>query len=201
VDIVLLHDPDDHYYDAVNKAYPALAELRSQGVVKAIGVGMNQWQMLDNFLSDTDPDLFLLAGRYTLLEQAALNLLNRCQTREVAVILGGVFNSGILATGAVKGAKYNYQDAPSDIIQRVKQIEKICSEYNIPLSAVAVQFALAHPAVSSIALGMESAAQVDSNIASLMAHIPETCWLDLRAEGVIDREAPTPLQFSHNTNL
>jgi len=195
VDIVYIHDPDQRpqdYHTAVREAFPALAALREQGVVRGIGVGMNQWQMMADFIRDIDLNVLLLAGRYTLLEQGALDFLNTCGHRKIGVVLGGVFNSGILATGAVSSATYNYAQASVEILERVRHIEATCAVYNIPLAAAAVQFVLAHPAVSTALLGMASAAEVSTNLSLLNQIIPNSLWRDLQANGLLATNVPIP---------
>lgn len=207
VDILLIHDPDEtvtfvddsdpyaksHFKDVMEQTYPALAELRDQGAVKAIGLGMNQWQMLDDFARAGDFDCFLLAGRYTLLEQeSARQLLPACTERGVRVVIGGPYNSGILASGAVEGAYYNYEPAPPEILQRVGRIEAVCARHEVPLPAAALQFPFGHPAVASIIPGARSAAELESNIAFFTQDIPADFWAELRAEGLVDPVAPLP---------
>ncbi len=192
VDTLLIHDPDAHYQIALNEAYPTLAELRSQGVVKAIGAGMNQWEMLADFARDADPDCFLLAGRYTLLEQTSLAALNTFAEKKVSIFAGGVYNTGILATGAKKDAKYQYAPAPPAIIEKVSRIQAVCDRYDVPLNAAAVQFVRAHPAVASIVLGADSPAQILENRNTLDVVIPAAFWSDLQAEGLIEPGAPIP---------
>jgi D-threo-aldose 1-dehydrogenase len=192
VDILLVHDPDDHEHEALESAFPALAELRAQGVIGAIGAGMNQWQMQERFAQQVDVDCFLLAGRYTLLEQTALEFLTRCQERSIGIFLGGVYNSGILATGARPGALYNYAEAPAEIMERVRRIEAICARYNVPLHRAAAQFALAHPAVTAVVLGAVTPAEVAANRDALFAPIPPELWEDLRRAGLVREDAPTP---------
>ena len=192
IDILLIHDPDHNYPDAIQTVYPELAELRSEGIVKAIGVGMNQWQMLSQFMRDADFDVFMLAHRYTLLEQGALDFLNRCFSRGISIHLAGVFNSGILATGAVENARFIYQDAADDICDRVSAIQVICARYNVPISAAALQFAWAHPAVTSMVIGMCYPEEVYDNLGAFNMPIPRELWADLRNEGLIASNAPTP---------
>jgi D-threo-aldose 1-dehydrogenase len=192
VDIVLVHDPDDHEREALAGAFPALAELRAQGVIGAIGAGMNQWQMEQRFARNVEVDCFLLAGRYTLLEQGALGFLELCRERQIGVFLGGVFNSGILATGVRPGAKYQYADAPPEIMLRAGQIEAICARHGVPLYVAAAQFALAHPAVTSIVLGAESPSEIRANHAALSAGLPSELWANLRGAGLLREDAPTP---------
>jgi D-threo-aldose 1-dehydrogenase len=193
VDILLVHDPDDHEQLALEQAFPALAELRQQGVIGAIGAGMNQWQMEDRFAESFDVDCFLLAGRYTVLEQTALEFLERCQQRGIGIFLGGVYNSGILATGARPGATYNYAAAPAEIMERVQRIETVCARYQVPLHRAAAQFALAHPAVTAVVLGAVIPAEVQANYGALFAPIPSERWDDLRREGLVREDAPTPV--------
>jgi D-threo-aldose 1-dehydrogenase len=193
IDIVHIHDPDDHYPSAVDQVFPALATLRDQGVIRAISVGMNQWQMLADFAREVDVDCFLLAGRYTLLEQGALDsFLPLCQHKKIGLLLGGVYNSGILASGARPGAMYNYAPAPPDILDRVARIEAICARHNVPLHVAALQFALAHPAVSAIVVGAGSSAEVQANLVALDRPIPVDLWAELRVEGLLHQAAPTP---------
>jgi len=197
VDILLVHDPDiqaDSYRAAVDEAFPALADLRSQGVIKSIGAGMNQWEMLSDFARHADPDCFLLAGRYTLLEQTSLDFLAMCQARGIQVFLGGVFNSGILARGAGPGAKYNYADAPPDVQAKVRRLEAACSRHAVDLKTAALHFAAAHPAVKSLILGMESPAEVAENLAAWRTPVPAALWADLQAEGLLAEGAPIPAQ-------
>jgi D-threo-aldose 1-dehydrogenase len=192
VDLLLVHDPDDNEQQALEQAFPALAELREQGVIGGIGAGMNQWQMEDRFAQNFDVDCFLLAGRYTLLEQTALEFLGRCQQRGIGIFRGGVYNSGILARGAQSGATYNYAPPPPEIVERVKRIEAACMRYDVPLHRAAAQFALAHPAVTAVVLGAVVPAEVQANRNALFAPIPPELWDDLRREGLLREDAPVP---------
>ena len=192
VDIVHLHDPDNHYRQALDEAFPILAELRAQGVIGAIGAGMNQWQMLADFAREADFDCFMMAGRYTLLEQQSLDFLDLCQARGISVFLGGVYNTGILATGANPNARYNYRQAPSDVMDRVQQIETVCQAYGVPLRSAALQFPLAHPAVASIVIGAESADEFAQAFEGLCWHIPPGLWHDLQELDLIDKTVPIP---------
>ena len=192
VDLLLVHDPDDNEQQALEQSFPALAELRAQGVISAIGAGMNQWQMQDRFVQNFDVDCFLLVGRYTLLEQTTLEFLGRCQERGIGIFLGGVYNSGILAVGARPGATYNYAAPPPEIVERVRRIEAICARYNVPLHRAAVQFALAHPAVTAVLLGAVLPAEVHANRDALFAPIPSDLWADLRGAGLLREDAPVP---------
>jgi len=192
VDILHIHDPDQHQREALDVVFPALAELRSQGVIRAVGAGVNQWQMLVDFAHHADFDCFLLAGRYTLLEQGALDLLELCHARGISILLGGVYNSGILATGAQPGAKYNYADAPPVLLEQVRRIETICARYDAPLKAAALQFPLAHPAVTSLVVGAQSMGELAETIDALHTTLPQGLWDDLRSAGLVHESAPLP---------
>jgi len=193
VDIVLIHDPDDHYDQAMSEAYPTLAELRSQGVIKAIGAGMNQWQMLARLARDGDFDCFLLAGRYTLLDQSGLaELLPLCVEKRISIILGGPYNSGILASDLSSSATFNYETTPPDMLERARRTKSVCDRHGVPLKAAALQFGLAHPAVASTIPGAASISEVEENVRMAGHPIPEALWQDLRAEGLVPAEAPTP---------
>lgn len=204
-DILLVHDVDvySHGSQEVSDAkvrelfdgggYKALVELRDAGEVSAIGAGVNEWQVCERLLGLGDFDGFLLAGRYTLLEQEALDsFLPLCEKRDVGIILGGPYNSGILATGAVEGAKYNYTPAPQEILDRVSRIEAVCNAHDTPLIAAALQFVLGHPSVKTVIPGAVSAYEVEANVALLDRDIPDALWSDLRGEGLIRADAPLP---------
>lgn len=192
VDFLLIHDPDEHVEKALETAYPTLDELRKQGVIRAVGSGMNQWQVLSRFAKEANFDVFLLAGRYTLLEQTSLEFLELCRSKGIGIMLGGVLNSGILAMGAVPGATYNYAPAPPAIMEKTAAIDAICKRHGVPLSTAAIQFAQAHPAVSSLVIGAISPKEVESNLNSRKAQIPAELWTDLRDAGLIDPKAPLP---------
>lgn len=185
IDILLIHDPDDHYQQALEEAFPTLADLRSQGIVKAIGVGMNQWQMLTEFAHHADFDCFLLAGRYTLLDQSALELLDLCQEKRIGLLMGGVFNSGILATGAVEGARYNYRKAPKKMMEKTRRLTAVCQPFNVPLIAAALQFPLLHPATNSIVVGCTSPEMVRRSLELLEMEIPVALWAALQDQSSI----------------
>ncbi len=190
IDILHIHDPDDHYRAALDEVFPVLAELRSAGTIGAIGAGMNQWQMLADFARNADFDCFLLAGRYTLLEQGGLPLLDLCHERKIAVLLGGVFNSGILATGPDHGPRYNYAPAPPEIVERVRRIQAVCERFAVPLHRAATHFPLAHPAVASLLLGARKPDEVRANLAALAEPVPAQLWDALREEGLLQPDAP-----------
>jgi D-threo-aldose 1-dehydrogenase len=194
VDIVYLHDPDDHRDDAFLRAYPALEELRSQGLVKAIGAGMNQSAMLADFARHTDVDVLMLAGRYTLLEQTALDdLLPVCADRGVAVVAAGVFNSGLLARPMPSPtARYEYREAPGELVDRATRIAAACKRHGTTLPAAALAFPLAHPAVVSVCIGAQLPEQVVRNTALGRAAVPSALWVELKEEGLLRRDAPVP---------
>jgi len=193
VDIVYIHDPDEHYDEAIRGAYPALRKLRSEGVIGAIGVGMNQAGLLLRFAREGEFDCFLLAGRYTLIDHTGLvELLPLCVEKRVSVIIGGPYNSGILATGASPGALYDYERAPLPILDKVRKCEAACSRYGVPLKAAALQFPLAHPAVAAVIPGVRSLAEVEENFRMMSCPILRYFWAELRAEGVLPSEAPVP---------
>jgi D-threo-aldose 1-dehydrogenase len=179
VDIALIHDPDAHGEQALREAYPALERLRAEGVVRAIGVGMNQTEMLTRFVRETDIDVVLVAGRYTLLDHSAADeLLPASLERGTSVIVGGVFNSGLLAAPS-PGATYDYQAAPGDLITRALRLQEICARSGVPLRAAAARFPLAHPAVASVLIGARSAAEVADAIALRGLDIPPELWESL----------------------
>ena len=186
IDIAYLHDPDDHVEQALDEAYPALEKLREEGVLGAIGVGMNQSAVPTRFVTETDIDVVLLAGRYTLLDQSgAEDLLPAAQARGVAVILGGVFNSGLLADPRA-AATYNYVPAPAELIKRALAIEEVCDGYDVPLRAAALQFGLTqHPAVVSALIGVRDAEQACDCAAMAGVTVPETLWADLRERDLL----------------
>ncbi|HTW99766.1 MAG TPA: aldo/keto reductase [Acidimicrobiales bacterium] len=192
VDVVLIHDPDDHHEQAVKESYPALASLREEGRVGAIGVGMNWSEPLARFAREADFDCFLLAGRYTLLEQGALDdLLPAARDRGASVIAGGVLNSGLLADPS-PGAMYNYLPAPDDVLARARRLGDICAEHAVPLRAAALQFPLAHPCVASVVVGSRSPQEVGDTVEMLGFPIPGALWGRLVEEGLLREDAPLP---------
>jgi D-threo-aldose 1-dehydrogenase len=179
VDIALIHDPDDHGEQALREAYPALEALRAQGCVRAIGVGMNQVSMLTRFVTDTDIDVVLVAGRYTLLDQSAADgLLPAALERGVGVMVGGVFNSGLLAAPAA-GATYDYKMAADGLIAKAQDLAALCASFGVPLRAAAARFPLRHPAVASVLVGARSAAEITDAISLRAADIPAEFWTAL----------------------
>ncbi len=201
-DALFIHDCDrfthgsgqaEYFRQAIVSAFPALESLREQGVVKAIGFGVNETDVMAEAVKTTDSDLCLLAGRYTLLEQEPLDeLLPICAERGVGIVLGGVYNSGVLATGPIKGARFNYGPAPKDVLVKASRIEEICRRHGAALPAVALQFAFAHPAVVSVCVGARNAEQQQRNASLFEAAVPPEVWSDLRADGLIREDAPTP---------
>ena len=203
IDILWIHDCDvfthgperqKHWFrQAMDGAWTALEQLRSEGLVKSIGLGVNEWQVCHQALIERDFDSFLLAGRYTLLEQEALDkFLPLCEERKVAIVLGGGFNSGILAKGAVPGARYNYAPAPETILERVRRIEAVCTAHGVPLPAAALQFVLAHPAIPTVPAGVRTVGQLAQNVAWIEHPIPPGFWSELKAQGLLRDDAPVP---------
>ncbi|HWK48357.1 MAG TPA: aldo/keto reductase, partial [Steroidobacter sp.] len=204
IDVLLVHDIGRLTHGPNNDAqlrmletsgYRALDELRRAGVVRAIGLGVNEWQVCEAVMEWGDFDCFLLAGRYTLLEQGALaTFLPKCVARNIGLILGGIYNSGILATGT-RGhgpVNYNYEPAAADRLETVRRLERVCDSHGVPLAAAALQFPLAHPQVTSVIPGAESAQQLRITLDHYHAAIPDSLWTDLKAECLIAPDAPVP---------
>ncbi|MFE2424130.1 aldo/keto reductase [Streptomyces hokutonensis] len=192
LDIVYLHDPDDHWQQAADHAMPALAELRAQGVIGAIGAGMNQSALLTRFLRETAADLVMLAGRYTLLDQSALDdVLPTAQEHGKTVVAAGVFNSGLLSQNRpTEGMKYDYQSAPPELVDRARAIADVCERYGTTLPAAAIAFPRTHPAVINVTLGMRTAEQVRRNVELHARHVPNGLWDELRAQDLIRADVP-----------
>ncbi|AXK35006.1 aldo/keto reductase [Streptomyces armeniacus] len=192
IDVALLHDPDDHGEQAFREAYPALERLRAEGVVRAIGAGMNQTAMLARFLTDTDVDAVLCAGRYTLLEQPALDaLLPAAAARGKSVVIGGVFNSGLLADPS-PDATYDYAAAPPHLRERALRMRRATEAYGIPLRAAALHFPFGHPAVASVLAGARSPAEIRDAAALLGTPVPAPVWQRLRADAPLPDHVPVP---------
>jgi D-threo-aldose 1-dehydrogenase len=193
IDIVFVHDPDEHYEAALAGAFPVLRELRADGRIRAIGAGMNQWQMELAFAREGYNDCFLLAGRYTLLDQTALpEFLPYCVEHHISVVAGGPYNSGILAVGPRAGATFNYRAAPPEVMDKAARIAQVCERHRVPLKAAALQFILAHPAIASVIPGARSVAEVEENARMVELAIPGELWAELKEARLIAAEAPTP---------
>ncbi|WP_457032271.1 aldo/keto reductase [Kitasatospora sp. P5_F3] len=196
IDIAYLHDPDDHAEWALTEAYPELERLRAEGVLGAIGVGMNQAELPTRFVRETDIDAVLLAGRYSLLDQRGLaELLPLAARRGVGVVIGGVFNSGLLADPR-PGATFDYAAAPADLVQRALDLKSVCEQHGVPLRAAALRFPFGHPAVASVLVGTRSADEVRDAAAMLRHHIPAALWADLKTRGLLPPDVPTPEEVS-----
>lgn len=204
IDVVLIHDVDvwthgesaieARFAEAMDGAYRALDKLRAAGAVKAIGVGVNEADMCERFARAGDFDTMLLAGRYSLLEQPGLtSFMPLAQQKGIDLMLGGVFNSGILATGPVAGAKYNYQPAPPQILARVAAIEAVCARHGVPLRRAALQFPLGHPAVASLVMGAVKPEEVVDQVIEISAPVPTALWTELKAEGLLGADVPVPV--------
>ena len=187
VDVLYIHDPDEHWREAVEDAVPALVELREAGVVGAIGVGMNQSAMLARFIRQTDVDVVMIAGRYTLMEQgAADDLLPAALEQGRSVIAAAIFNSGLLARAEVPDtATYNYQQASPDVLAKARLRASVCREHGTTLPAAAIQFPLRHPAVASVVVGMRGPEEVHQNLAAHAQHVPDELWADLEHRGLL----------------
>jgi D-threo-aldose 1-dehydrogenase len=187
VDVLYVHDPDEHWREAAEEAVPALVELREAGVVGAIGVGMNQSEMLARFIRQTDVDVVMLAGRYTLLEQgAADDLLPAAVEQGRSVVAAAVFNSGLLARAEVPDtATYDYEQASPDMRGRARVLASVCREHGTTLPAAAIHFPLRHPAVASVVVGMRSPEEVHHNLAAHAQHVPDELWADLEHRGLL----------------
>ena len=202
VDVLYIHDVDrrnhgedypKRFREAMDGAYRALERLRGEGTVTAIGAGVNEWEPCRDFAQAGDFDCFLLAGRYSLLEQDPLeSFLPLCEERGISLVIGGPFNSGILATGAVARAMYNYAPAPPAILDRVRRIEVVCRRHDVPLAAADLQFPLGHPVVASVIPGGRSGDEVKTNLSLMARPIPDDLWQELKAEGLLRSDAPTP---------
>ena len=209
IDILLLHDIDADTHGIIgvedklrelfiHGGYSALTDLRAEGRITGIGAGVNTWQICERLLQEADFDGFLLAGRYTLLEQDPLDsFLPLCIAKDVGIILGGPYNSGILATGAIPGARYDYVPAPPDILAKVKRISAVCAAHDTDLITAALQFPLAHPAVKTVIPGAATPDEVRQNVRIFEATVPPALWSDLKSEGLIRQDAPVPMETDH----
>jgi D-threo-aldose 1-dehydrogenase len=207
IDYVFIHDvaPDAHganasarFAEAMDGAVPALTRLKAQGAIAGFGLGVNLCQVCVDALAHADLDVLLVAGRYTLLDQSALaELLPRCLARGTRVIVGGPFNSGILATGARpadgRPPFFDYQPAPPEIIERAAAIERLCADHAVPPKAAALQFPRGHPAVACVLAGARTTMELDENLAMLAHPVPAAFWRDLRAAALVHPDAPLPV--------
>lgn len=203
IDILLVHDLDvwthgseqarvDRVQAFMAGGYRAMEKLRAEGTVKAIGAGVNETAACQDLAERGDFDCFLLAGRYTLLEQAPLDsLLPLCERQGVALLIGGAYNTGILATGAIEGAYFQYAPAPPEIMERVRRIEAVCARHGVRLPTAALQFSLGHPAVASVVVGMRAPAEVAMNVEVFAPDVPADLWAELKADGLLREDAPT----------
>ncbi|MFI2262454.1 aldo/keto reductase [Streptomyces tubercidicus] len=193
VDIVYLHDVEDRLREVYETGFPALAELRAQGVVRAVGFGMNHSDVLARLVADLDVDVVLCAGRWTLLERTALDdLLPVCARRGTSVVVGGVYNSGLLAD-PTPGAPYNYAPAPAPVLDRARQLAAVCAEFDLPLKAAALRFPFGHPAVAAAVVGAAAPDEMAENARLFTHHIPDALWHTLVARGLLDADLPLPL--------
>ena len=196
VEILYLHDSDftgQHPETTFREALPVLADLRQQGVVKAIGMGMNQWELTAGCVRDFDLDIVLMAGRYTLLDQSALPVfMAECVRRGTRVVIGGPYNSGILARDLDKPVSFGYEPAPGQLVEKARTIKAVCDRHGVDLKAAALQFVLAHPAVATAIPGAQSVAEVEQNVAAVNVKIPMQLWAELKHEKLIPADAPVP---------
>lgn len=196
IDIIYVHDPDQEEFgeqQATDEAFPALIELREQGTIKAIGCGMNIWEMPARFVRRFDLDIILLAGRYTLLDHSGLNeFLPLCEQRNVKIAIGGPYNSGILARDLDGPVSFNYEPAPADLVARARKLKAICDSHGVDLKAAALQFVLAHPAVATVIPGAQTVDELEQNINMVEQEIPSAVWQEMRDADLIPDEAPTP---------
>jgi D-threo-aldose 1-dehydrogenase len=190
VDVVHVHDPDDHLEQAIAETIPALAELREAGVIGAVGAGMNTAAPLARIVREADVDAVLVAGRYTLLDQsAAAELLPACRERGVGVLAAGIFNSGVLAD-ATPGATFDYAPAPAATLERARRIAAVCERHGVLLPHAALAFPLRHPDVTAVVVGARSPAEVADDVASAGRPVPEALWEELAAEGLVPAATP-----------
>ena len=202
IDVALVHDLDllwvgpaermrAHTAQLLVSGWSALQELKTQGVVRAIGFGINYAGLMDHWLDLFDPDVFLVAGPYTLMDQVELPALNRCHDRGVGIVIGQAYASGLLATGPVPGATYNYHPATPDALEKARRLQNVCSSFDVPLAAAALQFPLGHPAVATVIPGMAGIAEARAAIDAFNVKIPDGLWTALRDQGLIASDAPT----------
>jgi D-threo-aldose 1-dehydrogenase len=192
IDILHVHDPDEHMDTALDETFPTLRELRDQGVIRAVSAGMNHAAPLARFVREAGVDSVLLAGRYTLLDQSALDdLLPLCAQRNVGFIAAGVVNSGILADPH-RDAPFFYRQAPPELIAKAQAMQVVCARHGVALVDAALQFPFGHPATSTVLIGSRSPDEISRNIASVGVRIPDELWSDLQSEGLLGTEVPVP---------
>lgn len=192
VDMLYIHDPDHDHDAALEGAFKALDRLRADGTVRAIGVGMNQTEMLARFAREAPFDCLLAAGRYTLLDQSALDeLIPECRQRGISLVVGGIYNSGILADPR-PDAMFNYGPAPTPVLEKARKIQSVCARHGVPLMAAAIQFPLGNPVVATVLTGVRSVAEIEQNVAMFQVDIPDEMWQELRSEGLLPAATPTP---------
>jgi D-threo-aldose 1-dehydrogenase len=194
LDVVFVHDPDDHFEEAVATAFPTLIELREQGVIGAIGSGMNQSAMLTRFVREVDIDVIMLAGRYTLIDPDGLDdVLPACLENDVQVVAVGIFNSGLMSQPRpAAGTTFNYEPAAQTLIDKANKLADVCESHGTTLPAAAIAFPLAHPAVAGIAVGCRTAEEVHTNATLARSEVPTALWSDLKSAGLLREDAPTP---------
>jgi D-threo-aldose 1-dehydrogenase len=193
VDILNIHDPDDHYDVAISQAYKTLIELRQSGRVKAIGAGMNQWEMELRFAQEGDFDCFLQAGKYTLLDQSAdEKFLPYCQDKGIGVIAGAPFNYGVLAADLRHGATPSSRYVAPALVEKARKIDAVCARHDVPLRAAALQFIVAHPTITSVIPGAQSRQEMEENFELIKRDIPQKLWDDLKQEKLIPERSFTP---------
>jgi D-threo-aldose 1-dehydrogenase len=194
LDVVFVHDPDDHFEEAVATAFPTLIELREQGVIGAIGSGMNQSAMLTRFVREIDIDVIMLAGRYTLIDPDGLDdVLPACLENDVQVVAVGIFNSGLMSQPRpAAGTTFNYEPAAQTLIDKANKLADVCESHGTTLPAAALAFPLAHPAVAGIAVGCRTAEEVHTNATLARTDVPAAVWSDLKSAGLLREDAPTP---------
>lgn len=196
VDVLLVHDPDTEVFgerQALDEAFPTLLELKSQSVIKAIGCGMNEWEMPARFIREFGIDVVLLAGRYTLLDHSANSqFMPLCLERDVSVVIGGPYNSGILARDLSETVTFDYEPAPAHLVDRARRLKVVCDSHNVDLKSAALHYVLAHPVVVSVIPGAESVEELEQNVAMVQSNTPSALWSDLKSEGLIPPDAVTP---------
>ena len=196
IDILLVHDPDTEEFgerQALDEAFPTLMELKSQGIIGAVGCGMNEWEMPARFILEVGIDVVLLAGRYTLLDHSANSeFMPLCIERGVSVVIGGPYNSGILARDLSNPVTFDYEPAPAHLVQQARKLQALCDSHDVDLKAAALQYVMAHPAVASVIPGAESVRELEQNIAMVQAEIPSALWVDMKSELLLPTDAVTP---------